>query len=166
MRLLLLASLVAILPCRMLAEPFALPISKLGWTIKMDAPAFTEKKSEEIEGDFVFRATSERFNISIFVEPGKIGGNKECYQYYWPLASKNPRISKPTITASNTDKFYRVAYDIELKGPAGSAVTQKNVNYYFAYEGKWVDVHISIINPTKEDDVVIATFDKELSYGK
>ncbi len=145
-----------------LADTASIPIPNQGWHISLDAPAFDHKQGQQQGRNYVYQATSDRFNLSIFVEPqAKAGGSKECYEYYWPKASRNPLISKPTIKTSNTDKYYRVEYDVDA-GP----IKQRNVNYYFMFDGKWVDVHISITNPTKDDDGVITKFDKGLSYGK
>ncbi len=145
------------------AEPVSIPIPKQDWSISIEAPTFSRKQGQQDGPNYVYRANSDRFNLSIFVEPrAKTGGSKECYEFYWPQASRNPLISKPTVKTSNTDKFYRVESDVV----AGPKATQKNVNYYFMFDGKWVDVHISIMIPTKKDDAVIASFDKGLKYGK
>ncbi|MES2569391.1 MAG: hypothetical protein V4710_04975 [Verrucomicrobiota bacterium] len=155
--------LLLILPILSFAEPVTIPIPKQGWNILLDAPQFTGKQGQQHGPDYVYRANSGRFNLSIFVEPqAKPGGNKECREFYWTQANRNPLISQPTVRISNTDKFHRVEYDIV----AGPQVTQKNVNYYFMFDGKWVDVHISILNPTKEDEAVIGSFNKGLSYGR
>jgi hypothetical protein len=144
-------------------EALSIPIPKQGWSISVDAPALARGQGQEEGSNYIYRANNGRFNLSIFVEPQvKAGGSKECYEYYWPQANRNPLISKPTVKISNTDKFYRVEYDVVV----GPQATQKNVNYYFMFEGKWVDVHVSMMSPTKEDDAVIASFDKGLRYGK
>ena len=158
----LLALLLLFLPKPSFADAVSIPIPKQEWNISLDAPPFTRKQGEQQGPNYVYQANSDRFNLSIFVEPqAKPGGSKECYEFYWAQASRNPLISKPTIKVSNTDKFYRVEYEV-----AAGRVIQRNVNYYFMFNGKWVDVHISITNPTKDDDALIAKFDKGLSYGK
>jgi hypothetical protein len=151
-----------ILPISAFADAVSIPISNQGWNISLDAPTFARRQGQEQGPTYIYRANSGRFNLSIFVEPqAKDGGSKECYEFYWPRASRNPLINKPTIKVSNTDKFYRVEYDI-----AAEPVGQRNVNYYFMFDGKWVDVHISLTNPTKDDDALIGKFDKGLNYGK
>jgi len=150
------------LPITSYADTVSIPIPSQGWNISLDAPRLARKQGRQEGPNYVYQANSDRFNLSIFVEPqANPGGSKECYEFYWPKASRNPLISKPTIKVSNTDKFYRVEYDVGV-----GTLVQHNVNYYFMFEGKWVDVHISITNPTIEDDAVIASFDKGLNYGK
>ncbi len=41
----------------------------------------------------------------------------------------------------------------------------RNVNYYFAFRDRWVDVHISKLPFAQEDEKLFAAFDKTLSYG-
>jgi len=151
-----------VLPVLSFADAVSIPIPSQGWSINLDAPPFSRKQGQQDGSNYIYRANSDRFNLSIFVEPqAKPGGSKECYEFYWPQASRNPLISKPTVKVSNTDKFYRVEYDV-----ASGPLTQHNVNYYFMFNDSWVDVHISITHPTKEDAAIIAQFDKGLNYGK
>jgi hypothetical protein len=158
----LLALFLLILPIPSFADAVSIPISDQGWKISFDAPPLAHQQGQQDGPNYVYQANSNRFNLSIFVEPqAKAGGSKECYEFYWPQASRNPLISKPTIKVSNTDKFYRVAYDVT----AGTIVLH-NVNYYFMFNGRWVDVHISVTNYTKADEPLITNFDKGLNYGK
>ena len=154
--------LLLILPISSFAVPVSIPIPNQEWSISLEAPTFAHGHGQQEGANYVYRANSNRFNLSIFVEPqAKDGGSKECYEFYWPQASRNPLIRKPTVKVSHTDKFYRVEYDI-----AEGSVAQRNVNYYFKFDGKWVDVHISITNPTTDDEALVAKFDKGLNYGK
>jgi len=146
------------------AESQSIPIIGLGWTLTVDAPAFATKKEKPGDGGFTFQANSGNFNLSVFVEtPAKVGGNKECFDFYWAKASRNPLIDKLSVETGSNAKFHRVQYTMNSKD---QAFTVKHVNYYFAFEGKWIDVHISITNPTARDRGLIAAFDKGLGYAK
>ncbi|HEY1081961.1 MAG TPA: hypothetical protein VGE29_06855 [Prosthecobacter sp.] len=150
------------------AETVSVPVSDQGWSIEMDAPAFEKKSGSDQGPNYVYNANSGRFNLSFFVEP-KAGGNshRECFEHYWPMASRNPLIDKSTIRISHTDRYYRVAYDIIVppKPPYGP-LAHRNVNYFFAFEDKWVDVHISIIKPEAADAKLLEAFDEGLKYGR
>jgi hypothetical protein len=149
-----------------MAEPLSIPIPNQAWSIHLDVPPLAAKQGQQDGPNYVYRANGGRFNLSIFVEPQAApGGSKECYEFYWPKASRNPYISKASVKASNTEKYYRVEYEIAMSAN-GKSVRQSNVNYYFQSDGKWVDVHISFIDPAKEDAALIAVFDRGLSYGK
>jgi hypothetical protein len=143
-----------------------LKIPDTGWAISFDSPRLSKPEESRVGPNYAFRATSGRFNISVFVEQQEGTGDmhSDCYRYYWPMASKNPKILQDTVSVSRTGRYYRVQYDLgaEFKG---RFIKQKNVNYYFAYQGKWVDVHISIASPTKEDEPIFTLFDKSLTYA-
>ena len=55
-----------------------------------------------------------------------------------------------TIRANETPRGVQVAYLMEL--PLGERkVRAFNINYLFAKNGKWADLHISVIQPAKGD---------------
>lgn len=146
------------------AESQTIPITGLGWSVTVDAPTFVTKKEKPSEGGFSFQANSGNFNLSVLVEtPEKAGGNKECFDFYWTKASKNPLIDKLSVETSRNAKFHRAQYTMKS---ADQVFTVKHVNYYFAFEGKWVDIHISITNPTAKESGLIEAFDKGLGYAK
>jgi hypothetical protein len=162
------AILIVLLACAAIA--FAaeerVKIPKQGWSISFDSPRLSDKQESKHDGDYAFKATAERFNISLFVEKPHGAGSthKDCYEFYWPQASRNPMIAKDTVQISETSKYVRVQYDIVTEFQ-GKPIRQLNVNYYFAYSGEWIDLHISIIAPSQQDSEVIAAFDRSLSYG-
>lgn len=163
----LVAVIVAIaFPTIVLAENVEVSIPGEMWRISFDSPPLSQKQEARRGGDYAFRASSDRFNISLFVEQpqGKGDTHKDCYRFYWPQFNRNPMIAKDTVVTSDAAKYVRVQYDIvaELQG---QPIRQRNVNYYIAYRGKWVDVHISIIEPTQDDAKIFAAFDTSLSYG-
>lgn len=149
-----------------LLEQVKIQIPEEPWSISFDSPRLSEKKESRRDADYAFTATSDRFNISLFVEKphGAGDSHKDCYRFYWPQASQSPLIAKDTVEMSETSKYVRVQYDIVTKFQ-GKPIRQRNVNYYAAFSGKWIDVHISIIAPTKKDADVFAVFDRTLSYG-
>ncbi len=141
-------------------------IPKEGWSISFDSPPLSQEQESRNIDDYAFKATSGRFNISLFVEKprGTGSSHKDCYQFYWPRASQNPMIAKNTVLTSDRAKYVRVQYDVFTEFQ-GKLIRQRNVNYYFAFRGKWIDVHISMIEPIKEDEGIFAAFDKSLDYG-
>lgn len=137
-----------------------------GWTISFETP-FLESKSQSQEGArFVFAATAGRFDVLLFVEPPGGPGNThaDCYESLWKKASQNPLIDKGSVKTSETIDFVRVTYDVLLK-TKGHPTRQKNVNYYFSFNEKWVDIRISMTSPTAADEKVFAAFDRSLRYG-
>jgi len=136
------------------------------WFISFDSPPLLQKQESRIEKGYAFRAKSGRFNISLYVEKPQGHGatNKDCFEFYWPKASRAPSIPINTIKVSETSKYVRGQYDVVMEYQ-GKTIRHRNVNYYFVFNDKWVDVHISIIAPTEKDDAIFAVFDRSLSYG-
>lgn len=48
----------------------------------------------------------------------------------------------------------------------GRPFEQLHINYYFIFQGKWMDLHVSMVNPTPEDLAFLATLEKSLRYEK
>ena len=152
---------------RATATAVKLEIPKQGWAIAFDSPVLSQpQESKRGEGEYAFKASSGRFNISLFVEnpggPGKT--HRDCYAFYWAQSSRNPRIAKDTVQSSETPRYVRVQYDIIVEFQ-GQPIRHRNVHYYFVFQQKWVDVHISVTAPTKADEDIFAAFDRSLHYG-
>lgn len=148
------------------AVPVKVAIPKEGWSIAFDSPLLSHQQESRGDGEYAFKANSGRFNLSLFVEnPAGTGTtHRDCYAFYWSHAKGNPMIAKDSVVTSETPKYVRVQYDIVTQFQ-GQPIRQRHVHYYFVYRGKWVDVHISIIVPTKEDEETFAAFDRSLRYG-
>lgn len=161
------ALLVCMLACASLrAEPITIPVVGKGWQITFEGPVLAMEGVESDAQGLAYRANAGRFNVSAFVEPPSGGGvgNKACRDFYWAQASRNPMIQKDSIKQWGTPACECVEYLIEgdLKG---EKFKQANINCYFVHEGKWVDVHASIIEPGEGDGAVMQDLAKSLAYG-
>jgi hypothetical protein len=137
------------------------------WVISFACPQLANMEEKYSGGNYGFRANSGLFNLSLFVETpqGPGTGHKDCYAYYWPLAKRNPAIAVDTVAVARNANYVRVQYDMVEKFH-GQPIRMRNVNYYIAYGGKWIDIHISFIDPTPADEKIFATFDGSLKVGK
>jgi hypothetical protein len=99
------------------------------------------------------------FNLSLFVElPANDGmSNDDVFNYYWARAAQDPLIEQDSVKIERTGKFVIVAY---------TAQGVPNANYYFAYKGRWVDVHISKWPFEAADGRLFTEFEEHLSYGE
>ena len=166
MRQIAIALLFTLFSVHCYAAPEKIEVPGSGWSVSFDAPPLSKKQESKNGSDYAFRANSGRFNLSFFVETPKSDGrsNKDCYNFYWPQSSKNPLISKESVVMTEANDYVRVQYDVVAQ-IEGRTVRQRNVNYYVYHNGKWVDVHISLIDPTAADDYIFSTFDKSLRLG-
>lgn len=137
-----------------------------GWSLAIAAPALGRIEEETRGGDYSFRANAGRFNLSLFVErPQGAGSHRECGEFYWAQGKLNPMIDQSSVKTTVTPRFYRVEYDIK-PAPGDGAEVQRNVNYFFVFEGSWVDLHISVMAPSAADLKAIERFDAGLQYQK
>jgi hypothetical protein len=149
------------------AEPLTLTIPGTGWYIAFDAPSLTKFQGQAAESGFQYQAASASgFNISIFVEEkgGEDSGNKACSDFYWPLAKRNPMIDQSTVTTRTEKDFVVVSYRVRGE-QKGVKFDIPNVNLYFEYQGKWVDVHISKYPFEDADQQVLDDFVNSLRYA-
>lgn len=97
--------------------------------------------------------------LSLFVEkPANDGTNNDAVlDYYWSKAAHDPLIDARSVDIERTDKFDRVFY---------VAQGVPNVNFYFAFKGRWVDMHIAKWPFVKGDEKLFADFEAYFSYGE
>jgi hypothetical protein len=97
--------------------------------------------------------------LSLFVEkPANDGtNNDDVLNYFWSKAAHDPLIDAQSVDIEKTDKFDRVFY---------AAQGVPNVNFYFAYKGWWVDVHIVKWPFVKGDEKLFADFEAHFFYGE
>lgn len=150
------------------ANEIKVPLIGLGWQITFQAPDLRESSLEYPQGTIQFRANAGRFNVSVFVEPPpagvSAGTHATCRDYHWSQAKRNPLIVADSIKQTTLRNCESVVY--RAKGVhQGIPFVQDSVNCYFVHEGKWVDVHASVIEPTAEDSQSLADFATHLKYG-
>ena len=137
-----------------------IPVSGQNWKVRILDPGLGPLQQESDAGQFTCRSSSAAgFNLSLFVErPANTGTRHgDVFEHYWPQSRQNPLIDQDSIKIERNPKFVKVSYRI---GP------MPNVNYYFAYKGRWADLHISKLPFAKEDEKLLASFEQSLSYGE
>ncbi|QIF03113.1 hypothetical protein [Roseimicrobium sp. ORNL1] len=150
------------------AAEIKVPVVGLGWQISFQGPVLQHADNDYAGGSFQFRGNAGRFNISIFVEPppegAKVATNAACRDFYWAQASRNPVIVADSIKKTTHATCEAVTY--RSKGTLqGTPFVQDSVNCFFVHEGRWVDVHASIISPTEEETKWLSQFAPYLTHG-
>lgn len=160
MRLLPAALLMLVFP---VAHAAVVPVPDTGWGINLNLPDLANAQDRPNGPNYSYEAKAGNFIVSLFVEKPKNGktANADVYRYYWPRAARNPMIDQTSVHMTEQPDFVRVDYF--YSGVAdGSLVRMKSFNYYFAHEGKWVDVHLSVSHPAPTDDAAIGQFEAAL----
>ncbi|MBI5821267.1 MAG: hypothetical protein HZA88_20035 [Verrucomicrobia bacterium] len=136
-----------------------------GWRVVVDAP-FMDRVEETRRGaDFTFKGHGGLFNLSLFVErpQSDTGGHKECYEFYWSHGRRNPLIDQSSVRVSSDPRYCRVEY-LTVVPFKGKEFKQKHAHYYFVFNRRWMDLHISIFEPKPADEEIFRRFDRGLRY--
>lgn len=161
-------AVLCLLPTAALAEPTTMVIPGQQWQISFDAPALTKQEEADHPEQYKYFGNAGRFNLSMFVEsPGCNGGttHEAFYECLWPQASRNPMIVKESVTKACKKDYCKVTYNVEAPWK-GRLIKQHNINFLIAYNGKWTDLHVSVIEPTDADLKLLDAFEQSLRYRK
>ena len=133
--------------------PIVLSLPQLNWALEINAPGFSMEDYEIApHGQATrFQASNKETGIMMsgFLEkaPQK-GGSEECRTYYWTRAKASP-YPKMNIKMSQSGDMAIVEYLV--KKYMGREVNQQNVNAYLAESDYCIDIHLSKLNYTPED---------------
>jgi len=142
-------------------------------TLTFDAPPMN-KVVETTEGaTYKYLATSagsadDRFNLSVYVEPincdfGK--STKKVTECFLKRTEKIPGIHLESRSNSCGRGRCEVMY-ATTANVGNRQVRQLHVHAIFTYRGKWVDLHISVLNPTQGDSNLLVHFADSLALRK
>jgi len=131
------------------------------WAITMMNPGL-KTLEQHVNGDlFTVRGLpgTNGFNLSLFVEPAAGDGTNhtDAFNYYWSQMANGSLMDTNSIWIRKKEKFVIVGYTVQ---------GQPNVNYYFAFQGRWVDVHISKWPFEAADERLFTEFEEHLAYGE
>jgi len=148
---------------QLIAAPkyLVIPIPHQNWKLTIADLGFSNWTKQEDNNQFILRSQSgpDHFNLVLIVggPVNNLPGNDPVYNFYWLNMAHDSLIDAQSVRVERTDKFIKVSY---------TAQGQPNVNYFFACEGKWVDVHLSKGSPDPGDAKLLADFDAVFSYGQ
>ena len=139
----------------------AIPIPNQNWKIIIFDFGFGNWNKQEDNNQFVLRGDTGPggFNLILFVEPpaNNLPGNDPVYYFYWSNMAHDSLIDAQSVKVERRDKFIKVYY---------AAQGQPNVNYFFAYQGQWVDIHLAKASFAPGDEKLFGEFDDALAYGQ
>ena len=138
-----------------------IPIPNQNWKITIADLGFHNWAKQVDNNQLVLRGQTgpDGFILILFVQnpANTLPGNDPVYNFYWLNMGHNSLIDAQSVKVERRDSFIKVSYTVH---------GQPNVNYFFAYQGKWVDVHL--LKPSLEpgDKKLFTVFDNALSYGQ
>jgi len=137
-----------------------IPIPGQGWRMHLLNPGMADVHQQSGPSGLKFDSMNDDcFRFTAFVEKPAGSGQRhdDVFNHYWKMAGNNPLIDEKSIRVEKGEKFVKVRY---------LTATMPNVNYYFAYKGQWVYLHISKLPYDQKDEALFADFEKHLSYGE
>lgn len=134
-----------------LADELRIPVPGEGWTLKLDAPAMSEVPAAR-EGH-VYSGNAGKLNLSLHVsKPLCEGGDSDDNRYkcFVKKMQSFPYIVSNSVRANTVAGGVQVTYLIEV--PVGERkVRAFNLYYLFVKNGKWADLHVSLVQPSKDE---------------
>jgi hypothetical protein len=138
-----------------------IPIPNQNWKLTIANLGFSDWNKDQDNNQFRLRGLPgpNGFNIVLLVEPPANGlpGNDPVYNFYWSTMGHDSAIDAQSVKVDRRDKFIKISY---------AAQGQPNENYFFAYQGQWVDIHLSKGSSDPGDQNMLAQFDNDLAYGQ
>lgn len=135
------------------------------WTLEINLDGFEIKKEEFSPDNTMFQLSAtdskKQINLSIFIEKTESKGDKkECREFYWNKAKKSP-LAKENLIQYETENLALIEHD--TKEYNGQIVNFHSLNAYLVKNGYWIDIHISKIGFTKNDEEVFKTITESIT---
>jgi hypothetical protein len=135
---------------RCLAEPTTVPIPGRSWSVSFDSPAPLQPAEAPVSGAVYFVGSGERFNVSLFVGQPQCNGGTSAYDNYECLRAKVrgiPGIVEQSISRERRGNTVQLSYLVYVAS-GDSAIKTMHTHILFEREGRWGDLHLSVVRPT------------------
>lgn len=149
------------------AASLSLAVPGEGWALKFESPELTKIKEVSNGDGYAYSGNAGRMNLSLFVEkPTCPGGDaiQNIYKCFGEKIQHVPYIVNGSIAAYEAPDGLQVTYLMQV--PSGEKTYRMfNLHFLFARNGKWGDLHISVVQPSKSDLEIVTSLVKSLSFG-
>ncbi len=135
------------------------------WALMFESPELTKIKEVSSGHGYTYSGTADRMNLSLIMEnPTCPGGNtiQNIYKCFGEKIQRVPYVLNGSIAAYETPDGLQVTYLMQV--PSGEkSYRMFNLHFLFARNGKWGDLHISVVQPSKSDLEIVASLVKSLT---
>jgi hypothetical protein len=158
-----LIALFVSLPGKTALLSLAVPGEK--WALRFESPELTKIKEVSSGNGYAYTGTADRMNLSLFVEtPTCPGGDaiQNIYKCFGEKIQHVPYVVNGSIAAFEAPDGLQVTYLMQV--PSGEkSYRMFNLHFLFARNGKWGDLHISVVQPSKSDLEIVTSLVKSLT---
>jgi hypothetical protein len=162
-----LLALLAVVACSpSFAEPTTLRIPDAGWEIRFDAPATTRTAEDSTPARYHYAGNAGRFDLSLYLEEPTCPGGATLEDHVRCFSSridKVPNLVKQSIRANAIPRGFQVSY-LVYAPVDGAMVKMLHTHLLFADQGKWGDLHASVIKPTPEEIAMLLGLGDKFAY--
>lgn len=135
------------------------------WDLEINLDGFEIQKQGFSPDNTMFQLSAtdskKQINLSIFIEKTVSKGDKEeCREFYWDKAKNSP-LAKQNVKKYETENLAIIEHD--TKEYNGQIVNFHSLNAYLAKNGYWIDIHISKVGFTKEDEKTFKIITESIS---
>lgn len=145
--------------------PLSLVVPGEKWALRFESPELTKIKEASDSNGYTYAGTADRMNLSLFVEkPSCSGGDaiQNIYKCFGEKIQRVPYIVNGSIAAYEAPDGLQVTYLMQV--PSGDkSYRMFNLHFLFARNGKWGDLHISVVQPSKSDLEIVKSLVKSLT---
>jgi hypothetical protein len=140
-------------------RPISLSLPNANWTLEIPAGGFViEKDQTSREGTRDFSAINRSAGVvmSVFLEPAPSNGSSNyCREFYWEGLKKNSPLKMDDVKMSDMGEMTVLEYIV--REHQGVRVDQKHLNAYLAKGNTCIDIHLSKVQFSPEDERVFTS---------
>jgi|GEM_PF-2663610 len=150
-----------------LAEVISMEVGGQGYFILFDFYPTKMIDRVETEGKFYFVGSSGRYNMSLTVEDPLCKGGvsvKENYLCFSRRVKKSPGFLKDHYIKLSVPYGIQVLYVTDVT-VGGESVRVVNSHVLFSRDGKWGDLHVSVVRPNGDEMRSLFLLGKHLVFA-
>jgi len=140
-------------------RPIILSLPNVNWALEIPAGGFViEKDQTSREGTRDFSAINRSAGVvmSVFLEPAPSNGSGNyCREFYWEGLKKNSPLKMDDVKMSDMGEMTVLEYIV--REHQGVQVDQKHLNAYLARGNTCIDIHLSKVQFSPEDERVFTS---------
>jgi hypothetical protein len=130
-----------------------LPVPGENWAVTFDGPELLKVKETSYAQRYAYIANAGKLNLSLHVNKPDCAGNADSdnlVKCFGEKIRQNPYMVKNSLTTQVMADGVLISYNMEM-ATGNKTLRTYNLHRLFAHQGKWADLHVSVVDPAKSD---------------